>query len=1035
MILQLEKLPECMDYEDQDMYIEDEVHDSDEMEMEDNEFGMPVGSYSDVEYEQFCKIKHAEKETKDHINILYSSTNLCLCEINKNLSAILRNKFNLEKLTVQHHRLLRLKDSIMEKFDRCIEFSKRACKIINNEECHHKRILNSDLEMCLASSTDPTKVKKYVDGVTKKIKKNLADRVVNLAPAEKGQWINWNSDVFLEEKLFPSLFPYGVGGYLSSNMLRQNDMGFSNYIKNRLLSADPRFRNDASYLFFLLLVKELIDMKRSQQTVFRKANKASNLTAQSINEIGKENLFRYDTAFTTFKNIRGTAPYYQDVKKKLIATIRQKGPPTLFTTFSCAEYDWKTLIKQIYETKYKRSITLEEVEDLSVAEKNKLVNENVVQSTMHFSKRTDKLFSILTKDKLFEHNGDDFGVDSYFYRVEFQARGAPHIHCLLWLQSSSGEEPPNMWNDEKDDLSTSGQKIADFVDSIISGSSDDMSCDNHEKYNNDCLECKELKQLVEKYQSHSHTFSCRKKNKIIRINSNEGHGRLDGKIEGDVLNVKVCRLQHPKYPIDKTTFIQAFPSDTDKEIVRQAKKDYEKIRKFMLRLTSKEDFRNSGEWKSFIELSFREFLYEIGLYPEGKKIGDPDDFASAKKRYLTGLRCGVKSTGMLILRRKTSDIFTNNYNKHLLTLHQANQDIQYIFDEYAVIEYICNYLLKNESGVSPLLKSINEEALKDGEKLSVTIKKIGKMLDKGREMSIQEGIYRALGLSMTKFSDVVRFISTTHPDRREGLLKPNYESLDDEESIFHNSFHNYYELRPDDSDYWDELCLADFASHYNICYGKSKSKNAIQLLDEKYMIQKRKRPCVLRYYLRYDSDEEYLRALCILFLPFRDETREIHLKDVTKVYVENEEIIERNRRKYERHQAIVEIIKEKTESKKDDLDDIEEEEEEADTNIEEETTTNEEIDDFVKSMKSEAKKTLTRFKANSDLLPDDEYLEVLSKLNNEQRTIFDDFNERLMFHQDEPFYLYIGGNAGTGKSFLMRAMINAVKRKERHSGI
>ena len=107
-----------------------------------------------------------------------------------------------------------------------------------------------------------------------------------------------------------------------------------------------------------------------------------------------------------------------DTKKKLMATVRQKGPPTLFTTFSSAEFDWVPLLKCIYETVHKKSITTEELTALSTAEKNKLVNENVVQTTQHFAKRTEKLFSILNDGNIFVHNGIDFKVDSYFYRYD-----------------------------------------------------------------------------------------------------------------------------------------------------------------------------------------------------------------------------------------------------------------------------------------------------------------------------------------------------------------------------------------------------------------------------------------------------------------------------------------------------------------------------------------------------------------------------------------------------------------------------------------
>ena len=69
-------------------------------------------------------------------------------------------------------------------------------------------------------------------------------------------------------------------------------------------------------------------------------------------------------------------------------------------------------------------------------------------------------------------------------------------------------------------------------------------------------------------------------------------------------------------------------------------------------------------------------------------------------------------------------------------------------------------MTKNESGISALLKSINDEAINKGESVKDTIDKLAKALDKGREVGIQEAVYRLLGLKMTKFSAVVRFINT-----------------------------------------------------------------------------------------------------------------------------------------------------------------------------------------------------------------------------------------------------------------------------------
>ena len=223
---------------------------------------------------------------------------------------------------------------------------------------------------------------------------------------------------------------------------------------------------------------------------------------------------------------------------------------------------------------------------------------------------------------------------------------------------------------------------------------------------------------------------------MIKIYPKEGHGRLDGLIEDDMLLVPVCRFNHPKNPIDKTEFILGFPENYDEIELKKAKADYSRIRKFLLRITHGNDFEKGQKWKKFKEMSFQEFLYQVGMFEKGKKIDDTTEFENARKRYLNALRCEVKSSGMLLLRRNPEDVLTNNYNKNLIRIHQANQDLQLILDEYAVAEYICNYLTKNESGTSALLKNINDEAIKSGENVKETINKLAKALDKGREVGI-----------------------------------------------------------------------------------------------------------------------------------------------------------------------------------------------------------------------------------------------------------------------------------------------------------
>ena len=112
---------------------------------------------------------------------------------------------------------------------------------------------------------------------------------------------------------------------LASKKGEQEDMGFSNYVRHRILSADSRYRDDNDYLFFLLIVKELIDLKRSKQTVLRQTQRVQYMSLSDYKNIAsREDLPRCNKSYEAFKSIRGTSPYYEQAKKNLMAILRQK---------------------------------------------------------------------------------------------------------------------------------------------------------------------------------------------------------------------------------------------------------------------------------------------------------------------------------------------------------------------------------------------------------------------------------------------------------------------------------------------------------------------------------------------------------------------------------------------------------------------------------------------------------------------------------------------------------------------------------------
>ena len=94
-----------------------------------------------------------------------------------------------------------------------------------------------------------------------------------------------------------------------------------------------------------------------------------------------------------------------------------------------------------------------------------------------------------------------------------------------------------------------------------------------------------------------------------------------------------------------------------------------------------------------------------------------------------------------------------------------------------------------------------------------------------------------------------------------------------------------------------------------------------------------------------------------------------------------------------------------------------------------ESTSLENIEDFNKWAKAQASKDLSKFKNLSNICDINEFRLKISSLNNQQRRLFDDFAERCASSDvdENPVYLFLAGNAGTGKSFLVQLLIEAVK--------
>ena len=65
---------------------------------------------------------------------------------------------------------------------------------------------------------------------------------------------------------------------------------------------------------------------------------------------------------------------------------------------------------------------------------------------------------------------------------------------------------------------------------------------------------------------------------------------------------------------------------------------------------------------------------------------------------------------------------------------------------------------------------------------------------------------------------------------------------------------------------------------------------------------------VLRYYLNYSNDEDLARGLLILFLPFRNEMKEIHMEDVKQLLQDSSKVVEEKRSIFEKYKPMSDLI-------------------------------------------------------------------------------------------------------------------------------
>ena len=165
---------------------------------------------------------------------------------------------------------------------------------------------------------------------------------------------------------------------------------------------------------------------------------------------------------------------------------RQLGSATLFYSFSSAETQSIHLLRILGKLVDSKEYTDNELENLNWEEKSRLIQSDPVTCARHFDYQINQFIQSF----LLSPEAPLGKIADWFYRVEYQQRGSPHIHMLIWLENA-----PTFGEDFDGD-------VVSFIDKIITS----------QKANDN----PDLLALVNR-QVHRHSHPCWKKSKCLSV--------------------------------------------------------------------------------------------------------------------------------------------------------------------------------------------------------------------------------------------------------------------------------------------------------------------------------------------------------------------------------------------------------------------------------------------------------------------------------------------------------------------------------------
>ena len=362
---------------------------------------------------------------------------------------------------------------------------------------------------------------------------NERQHILNVAPAEGNRPLSIFRDKHSEELAYPGIF---LGQPRPESKQETIKVHYSTICKSELRRSDRRAAMCIENIFYktkklqmkILLGKSHIALRKC------KGNNKSLNAGQLKQQGALDRLMHHDEGFRFLRALRGSPPYFEKAKKDLFAMIRQLGPATLFCSFSSAETKWIHLLRILGQLVDQKRYTDDELENLNWEEKCRLIQSDPVTCARHFDYQVNQFL----RNFLLSSAQPLGTISDWFYRVEYQQRGSPHIHMLIWLDGAPEFQVK------------SDTQVTAYIDNIV-------TCQKP-------TDSPELLNLVNR-QVHRHSHTCRKNTKTE------------------------CRFNYPQPPMSQTKILYPLDTDVPQNKVKLHKDTWKSIKKHLDNMKEGED--------------------------------------------------------------------------------------------------------------------------------------------------------------------------------------------------------------------------------------------------------------------------------------------------------------------------------------------------------------------------------------------------------------------------------------------------------------